>query len=530
MTPPEQGHEAYEAGKVTTLIGRQIRTLFLAFVTGLALIFAQMATAAEYAAHVMDARTGETLYELKGDKALPPASLTKMMTLYIAFQDIEAGRVSLDTLITVSQNAANQAPTRLGLKAGQKIALRYLIRAAAVKSANDAATAIGDALGGSPEKFAQRMTATAKRLGMKNTTFKNANGLTMKGHRSSAHDMSILGRHLFYDFPQYYNIFSRRTTDAGIATVANTNRKFLDAYEGADGIKTGYTDAAGFNLTASAERNGVRIIATIFGGSSTAQRNAKMAELLDIGFSKADPGAATVKPNKVAPVEGEVAVASAEGVDEALPEVENGAGKTLRLNLAVATSPRPQPRPGAADAAPAASEITEVATVSAPADPSTAEPPPADSLEGQALALASGAEPASPSQGQVTVTATASEQNLQLASGVVRPAKRGTPIYTDSDAELAAVPAKPEVVTRVSTSGGHHWGVHLGHFNTRSEAEKMLLKTQLAESATLGEGLRKVVERKGGYDANFMGLTQENADLACRRLQSRGVQCFTIGE
>lgn len=525
MTPPEQGHEAYEAGKVTTLFGRHVRTLFLAFVTGLALIFAQMATAAEYAAYVMDARTGETLYAKNADKPLPPASLTKMMTLYIAFQDIEAGRVSLDTLITVSKNAADQAPTRLGLKAGQKIALRYLIRAAAVKSANDAATAIGDALGGSPEKFAQRMTATAKRLGMKNTTFKNANGLWMKGHRSSAHDMSILGRHLFYDFPQYYNIFSRRTTDAGIATVSNTNRKFLDAYEGADGIKTGYTDAAGFNLTASAERNGVRIIATIFGGSSTAQRNAKMAELLDLGFQKADPGAATVKPDKVAPEAGEAMVASAESVDEALPEVENGAGKTLRLNLAVATSPRPQARPGATQADPAAAEITDVATVSAPA-----EPPPADSLEGQALALASGGDPASPSQGQVTVTATASEQNLQLASGVVRPAKRGTPIYTDSDAELAAVPAKPEVVTRVSTSGGQHWGVHLGHFNTRSEAEKMLLKTQLAESATLGEGLRKVVERKGGYDANFMGLTQENADLACRRLQSRGVQCFTIGQ
>ena len=112
----------------------------------------------------------------------------------------------------------------------------------------------------------------------------------------------------------------------------------------------------------------------------------------------------------------------------------------------------------------------------------------------------------------------------------MRPAKRNTPIYTDSDAMMAAVPAKPEVVTRVSTSGGEHWGVHLGHFNTRSGAERLLLKIQLAESATLGDGLRKVIERKGGYDANMMGLSQENADLACRRLQSRGVQCFTIGQ
>ena len=495
-------------------------------VLGLLALLSGPAGAAQYAAYVMDARTGETLYAKNAEVALPPASLTKMMTLYLAFQDIEAGRVTLDTLITVSENAANQAPTRLGLKAGQKIALRYLIRAAAVKSANDAASAIGDALGGTQAKWATRMTSTARQLGMKQSTFKNANGLTMKGHLSSARDMSILGRHLFYDFPQYYNIFSRRSTDAGLATVNNTNRKFLDAYEGADGIKTGYTDAAGFNLTASAERGGVRIIATVFGGTSTAMRNQKMAELLDLGFDKAKPGARTVKPvpadPEVAPLGGAlIAEADESSVDEALPEVQSGAGKTIRLNLAVALSPRPQARPGQTPEI--ATEVEAITTVSAPA-------PPADSLEGQALILADGGTATSPSQGLVTVTASASAQPLQLASGDVRPAKRNTPIYTDADAELAAVPAKPEVVTRVSTSGGEHWGVHLGHYGSRSEAERLLLKTQLAESATLGDGLRKVVERKGGYDANFMGLSQENADLACRRLQARGVICFTIGQ
>ena len=379
------------------------------------------------------------------------------------------------------------------------------------------------------------MTSTAKRLGMKHTSFKNANGLTAKGHLSTAHDMSILGRHLFYDFPQYYNIFSRRATDAGMATVANTNRKFLDAYEGADGIKTGYTDAAGFNLTASAERGGVRLIATVFGGTSTDMRNKKVAELLDLGFAKAKPGAKTVKPMPVdpetLPPDAALVASAEEGtVDEALPEVESGAGKTLRIKLAVATSPRPQARPGSTDQSvpDQGVEVTEVAAVSAPA--ADAAPPPADSLEGQAIALAEGKDTLTPSQGLVTVTASAAEQPLQLASGDVRPAKRNTPIYTDSDAKMAAVPAKPEVVTRVSTSGGEHWGVNLGHFNTRSEAERLLLKIQLAESATLGDGLRKVVERKGGYDANMMGLSQENADLACRRLQSRGVQCFTMGQ
>ncbi len=223
----------------------------------------------------MDARTGETIYETNATTRLHPASLTKMMTLYIAFEAIERGEISLDSMITITKNAAGQPPSKLGLKAGQKMALRHRIRAAAIKSANDAATAIGEGISGSEAAFAERMNRTAKALGMKSTTFPNANGLTAKGHLSTAQDMSVLGRRLFYDFPQYYNIFSRRETDAGVTDVVSTNRRFLDAYKGADGIKTGFTDAAGFNLTASAERNGVRIIATVFGGTSTAQRNAK---------------------------------------------------------------------------------------------------------------------------------------------------------------------------------------------------------------------------------------------------------------
>lgn len=507
--------------------GQHLRTLLFMFIWGLAALFGTMATAVPYAVFLMDARTGETLYSHNADTPLPPASLTKMMTLYITFQEIEAGHLTLDSMITVSQNAANQAPTRLGLKAGQKVALRYLIRAAAVKSANDAAAAIGDALGGSPEKWGAKMTATAQRLGMMHSTFKNANGLPAPGHLSTAHDMSILGRHLFYDFPQYYNIFSRRSTDAGLATVANTNRKFLDGYDGADGIKTGYTAAAGFNLTASAERNGVRLIGTIFGGTSTAMRNQKMAELLDLGFKKAKPGVVTVKPvpadPETTPPDAALVASTDDGsADPALPVVDNGAGKTLRLNLALTTSPVPQPRPD-----PAQPAIVDVATVSAP-------PPPADSLQGQALTLASaattGAVATTPSQGIVTVTATAASQPLQLAAGEVRPAKRNAPIFTDSDEKVAANPAKPEVVTRISTSGGENWGVNLGHYTTRAEAERLLLKMQLVESATLGDGLRKVIERNGGYDADFMGLNRDNADLACRRLQSRAVQCFTIGQ
>ena len=521
------------------------------FLLALSLIAAcsgtQETRAAPYAAHVMDARTGKTLHADNADARLHPASLTKMMTLYIAFEEIERGNLSLDTMVTVSANAAAQPPSRLGLKAGQKIALRYLIRAAAVKSANDAASAIGDHIGGNQEKFAARMTRTAKALGMTNTTFKNANGLTSKGHLSTARDMSTLGRRLFYDFPSFYNIFSRRTTDAGMAEVANTNRRFLDAYEGADGIKTGYTEAAGFNLTASAERGNKRIIATIFGGKSTADRNAKMAGLMDLGFGKAPKRAREAVP-EAPEYQGDPALIA---TDEALPEVESGAAKTLRVSMAMTRAPRPLARPVYAAATDAAVAAMQDGIAGALAE-AIAAPPPEGSLESQAIELASVPDAvvenaplpetvvalAAPPAGTLDAQAVELEEELVIAaapamqpvqlSAVTRPAKRNQPIY-DTVAKAEPAPAQPEIITRVSTSGGRHWGINVGRFNSRGEAERALIKTQLSEGNTLNGGLRKIIQKSGGYDANFMGLEQEQADLACRRLQARATQCFTMG-
>ena len=490
----------------------------------------QESKAAPYAAYVMDARTGETLYSENADTRLHPASLTKMMTLYITFSEIEAGNVSLDTMITVSKSAAAQPPSRLGLKAGQKIQLRYLIRAAAVKSANDAAAAIGDYFEGTPEKWGARMTRTAKQLGMKNSTFKNANGLTAKGHLSTAHDMSIMGRHLFYDYPQYYNIFSRRSTDAGLATVANTNRKFLDQYKGADGIKTGYTGPAGFNLTGSAERDGVRIIATVFGGTSTPMRNAKMAELLDLGFRKAKKGGVAQPPVAPSYSADQELVAQADTSTDMEEEGGGGPAKTIRLVMAVSSSPRPSARPTAS-----ASDTVSIAAadqaVSAMADDiagalaeATAEPAP-DSLEAQAVELAAVEAPAELS----IKVAAANPQSVQLVSAPAKP-KHKAPIYDEAVmVAQAEQPAVEEVVTNVSTSGGKGYGINIGRFNSYGEADRVLMKTLLSENATLGDALRKVVQKSGGFDANFLGLSQKEADLACRRLQARGVTCFTMG-
>ncbi len=475
--------------------------------------------AAPFAAYVMDARTGKMLYSDNADTRLYPASLTKMLTLYIAFQAIERGEISLDSMVTVSKNAADEAPSRLGLKAGQKIKLRYLIRAAAVKSANDCATAIGEAIGGSEPAFAKRMNQTARQLGMKNSTFKNANGLTREGHMSTAHDLTILGRHLFYDFPQYYNIFSRRTADAGIAEVANTNRKFLDAYKGADGIKTGYTVPAGFSLTASAERNGVRIIATVLGGTSTAQRNAKMAELLDLGFRKAPRNARVDPPETpeyVVPADPVPAAAEAPLIAEAPAEPQPVAVVQAQPDGSLKTSLRPRAKPQGGVTPDLVASIQQgVAGALAEAAVAEAVEAAPDGTEAVAVVADEPAAGSSPRAEAVVVA-------------VAAPRKRPV-VFADVAPEAETAPVAPEVVTRISTSGGRHWGINVGRFTTRGAAERALLKTQLTESATLNDGLRKVVGSGGGYDANFLGLTQDQADLACRRLQARAVQCFTMG-
>ncbi len=434
--------------------------------------------AAPYAAMVIDARTGEVLHSRNADTRLHPASLTKMMTLYIAFEAVRNGEITLDTQVRITKAAAAEPPSKLGLRTGQRIAFRYLIRAAAVKSANDAATAIGIALSGSEAAFARRMTRTAKAMGMSRTTFKNAHGLTESGHLSTARDMTTLGRHLLYDYPQYYNLFSRQSTNAGIKTVPNTNRRLLAAYRGADGIKTGYTRAAGFNLVASAKRKDERIIATVFGGKSGASRNARVAELLDMGFRRAPSRAPIRKPAR--PVyAGNAGLGSAQVVAQAGPPK-----KSLRPVLR-----------------PVASETVQVAGSVA----ATAEKDNTRIQDGIAAAIA--AADIAPSDGAKP------SENVVLAS--VEPAKQPEP--------------EPEVVTRLSTSGGHLWGVNVGRYTTRYEAEKVLLKTALSEMTTLEGTLRKVNQSSRGFDATFQGMTREQADLACRRLQARNVTCFMIG-
>jgi D-alanyl-D-alanine carboxypeptidase len=319
-----------------------IAVLVMLWLVAATVVPATRAAAAPFAAVVMDARSGEIMHSVNDRTRLHPASLTKMMTLYIAFEAVQNGEISLDTQITVSRRAAAEVPSKLGLRSGQRIALRYLIRGAALRSGNDAATAIAEGISGSVEAFAARMTRTAAAIGMTQTTFRNAHGLTQSGHLSSARDMALMARQLYFDYPQYYNLFSRRSENAGVAHVRNTNWRFLDGYRGADGIKTGYTRAAGYNLAASAQRGGKHVIVVVFGGRSTVDRHQRIVELMDRGFRQAPERVAIRRPSppdysRTPPV----VVAEAPGAGG------QSAARVVRMQPAPARSPVPQRRPGA---------------------------------------------------------------------------------------------------------------------------------------------------------------------------------------
>ena len=277
-----------------------LRVIIASMVLAMTAALASIAEAAPKASIVMDLRNGKVLHARSADRKLHPASLTKMMTIYLTFEAIRDGQLRLDQKLRVSRHAARQPASKLYLRAGQRVTVRSLIRATAIKSANDAAMVLAEAIGGSQKGFARLMTRKAKALGMRNTRFKNPHGLTQSGHYSTARDMAILGRHLFFDYPQYYNIFKRRTEFAAGKRIWNTNR-LLSTYPGADGIKTGYTRAAGYNLVATAHRGKKRVLAVQFGARNSADRARKVARLLDIGFSRAKRSVKRVRPQVVRP-------------------------------------------------------------------------------------------------------------------------------------------------------------------------------------------------------------------------------------
>lgn len=285
--------------KIRTFAGVLAATMLLGFAA--AAPAAAQSGDDRYAAFVMDARTNEVLLEDQANAPRYPASLTKMMTLYMLFDALERGDISMDTRLTASRHAASQPPSRLGMRCSRRrgcdsITVEQAIRAIVVQSANDVAVMVAERLGGSEARFCANMTARARQIGMTNTRFVNASGLPDPEQRSTAHDMAMLGQALWRDYPQYYHYFQTPSFAWRRGSGTNHNH-LLGQVEGVDGIKTGYTRASGFNLATMAERNGHRVIVVVMGGETAAARDAQVAYLVEGAYQefarRSDPNAAT---------------------------------------------------------------------------------------------------------------------------------------------------------------------------------------------------------------------------------------------
>lgn len=266
---------------------RRALRAFFALTVGLMIWLAAGAADARYASFVMDADTLDVLYAKNADTKNYPASLTKIMTLYMLFDALEQGKVTLKTRMKVSKRAAGQPQTNIGLRKGDRISVKDAILALVTRSANDVATVVGEHLHKSEVNFAIAMTKKAHTLGMTKTSFRNASGLPNRRQKSTARDMATLGLRIQRDFPQYYHFFRTKKFTYKGRTYGNHNN-LLGRYSGTDGIKTGYTRASGFNLVSSVHQDGRHLIAVVFGGRTAKSRDRHMISLLNRGFKKAE--------------------------------------------------------------------------------------------------------------------------------------------------------------------------------------------------------------------------------------------------
>ncbi|MCR9257168.1 MAG: serine hydrolase [Alphaproteobacteria bacterium] len=327
-----------------TMIQRTIAGLLLlaVFLTPAGLVnraeAASKVVASKYAALVMDYDSGEVFFARNADVHRYPASLTKMMTLYMVFEALENRRIRMDGHFTVSKRAAGQPPSKIGLRAGSKIKVEDAIYALITKSANDVATTVAENLGKTEWQFARMMTAKAKELGMTRTRFRNASGLPHRGQVSTARDMAKLAKALIRDYPGYYRMFDTARFRYKGRTYKNHNR-LLTKYQGTDGIKTGYIRAAGFNLVTSVKRDGRHLIGVVFGGRSGKLRDRHMVQILDKSFRRAGPRTPTLvaivpKPRPI-PTRQMASLAETEEVGSLDPDLERAAS--------TAFTPKPNP-------------------------------------------------------------------------------------------------------------------------------------------------------------------------------------------
>ena len=500
-----------------------------------------------YAAIVVDAKTGAVLHEAAPDGRRHPASLTKIMTLYLLFERLEAGKIALNTEMPVSEEAASQAPTKLGLRAGQTLKVEDAIGGLVTKSANDAAVVVAEALsGGTQADFAEMMTKKARALGMSNTVYRNANGLPNDEQVTTARDQALLGIAIQQRFPKYYRYFSLANFVYRGHNMRNHNH-LLGKVEGVDGIKTGYTNASGFNLVSSVKRGYRHIVAVVLGGRSAGSRDARMRELIEENIADAStkptlnlageqpslpPSPAPVakqefKPEPKAQPKPEVAASEAESAPAmpvlaqpapdtttaAIPGASDAPIKPVKVKtFAVKLVPSKganaltnAPAPAAAETAPDPATTKSVRTAFAATTPPEAEVP-------QLAAIAA------PLKAPDTVVAPVTPRATPLG-------KLQTASIKSDDVPVSSVPGKPS-----TTKGG--WAIQIGAYEDEGEA-KGKLGTAKGRISNLFHKAEAYIERtvKGAktyYRARFAGFDRDQAVATCKKLKRDDIECMAL--
>ena len=472
---------------------------------------------------VVDGNTGQILQASNPDAPRHPASLTKIMTLYMLFERLDAGKIKLDTPLKVSEHAADQDPTKLDLKAGQTIPVEDAIKGVVTRSANDAAVVIAESLGGSEDEFAKLMTQKAHALGMSRTTYVNASGLPADDQITTARDQALLGRAIQDRFPRYYKYFSLPAFVYHGVAIRNHDH-LLGSVEGVDGIKTGFTRASGFNLVTSVHRDGRYVVAVVLGGRSAFQRDAHMRELLGAHIKEASL-------QRTAP-----AIA-----DRAAPRDEPQPAAFTKAAMVSRADPAPTATVSARAIAGSNDPIQPllVKTVSyriAPVQPAALTPMPA-------LVAAPAPQPEAPravvasadTVPPVTIAAVKSDpiKPETAKSETAKPDVAKPEVVTAAPAgpELAkAEPAKSEPPPQLHARGG--WLIQIGAYPGEDEAKQHLsaaqskLRDKLAAADPFTERVLK--GDKALYRARFAGFDKATADATCKQLKRNDFDCITV--
>ncbi len=519
---------------------------------------------------IVDGNSGATLSASNPDALRHPASLTKIMTLYLLFERLEAGKLQLDSEMDVSEHASEQSPTKLGLRPGQTIRVEDAIKGLVTRSANDAAVVIAEAIAGDEDDFAKLMTRKARALGMTRTVYRNASGLTDDAQVTTARDQSTLGRAIQDRFPRYYRYFSTNVFVYRGHPIRNHN-KLLGSVEGVDGIKTGYTRASGFNLVTSMRRGNRHLIGVVMGGRSGGSRDAAMRNLLAENLDKAatrrtvaaiterNPAEANAevaedqarsRPTRMVQVEGAVQVASADGEGSSMSMRPAQSRPSIIANAAAALPP-PQAKP---EPAPLTSGVIQSQAISAiPGSSEPMKPVRVRTVQVKAgqIKLAS----AGPAQSaQVANVTPARAEVLETSAWATRaepmppqPANHGTGhgllgVLPASSVpqSVAAIDAAPRTQSQAMQQNGaikpvvrSGWIIQVGALETESEARQRLEAARERARGMLGDAdsfTEPVVARgeRKLFRARFAGLDRDQAEAVCRTLKRSDISCITI--